>query len=207
MELLKRSLTTALFCVFLLPVFAQPEAKLITAFSESYYFETQKNYQRALEVMQKVYANNSYEINLRLGWLYYKLENNANAAKYYKTAVDIMPYSEEAKLGLVNALGALNQWDQVIEQYKKILSLHPQNTQVNYNLGLIYYNRANYQTAYKHFETVVNLYPFSYDGLLMFAWTNLKLGKTTEARALFNKVLLYAPGDASAKEGLELLKN
>jgi hypothetical protein len=40
----------------------------------------------------------------------------------------------------------------------------------------------------------------------MFAWTNLKLGKTREAKILFNKTLLYNPDDASAKEGLGLIK-
>jgi hypothetical protein len=38
------------------------------------------------------------------------------------------------------------------------------------------------------------------------AWINLQLGKSREARVLFNKVLLYSPGDASALEGLGLLK-
>jgi len=53
---------------------------------------------------------------------------------------------------------------------------------------------------------VVNLYPFGYDGLLMFAWTNLKAGKLREAKILFNKVLMYSPGDKSALEGLSYIK-
>ena len=40
----------------------------------------------------------------------------------------------------------------------------------------------------------------------MLALTNLKLGKTREAKVLFNKALLYSPGDTSAKEGLSLIK-
>jgi hypothetical protein len=40
----------------------------------------------------------------------------------------------------------------------------------------------------------------------MFAWTNLKLQKTREARVLFEKALMNTPGGSSAIEGLEQLK-
>jgi hypothetical protein len=40
----------------------------------------------------------------------------------------------------------------------------------------------------------------------MFAWTNYMLGKTREAKILFNKVLLISPNDISATEGLGLIK-
>jgi Flp pilus assembly protein TadD len=50
------------------------------------------------------------------------------------------------------------------------------------------------------------MYPFSYDGLLMYAWTNYQLGKFADAKILFNKVLLLSPADKSAKEGLGLIK-
>ena len=40
----------------------------------------------------------------------------------------------------------------------------------------------------------------------MLAWSNLKLGKTREAKIYFNKALLYSPDDASAREGLGLIK-
>jgi hypothetical protein len=48
----------------------------------------------------------------------------------------------------------------------------------------------------------VNLYPFDYDGTIMFAWTNLKILKLREAKLLFQKALLIKPGDSSALEGL-----
>jgi len=56
-----------------------------------------------------------------------------------------------------------------------------------------------------YFQKLTELYPFDYDGLLMYAWTNLKLGKTREAQALFDKVLLRSPRDTSALHGLQLL--
>ena len=79
------------------------------------------------------------------------------------------------------------------------------NTTANYKLGSIYYGNENYTDALKYFEKVVNLYPFDYSSLLMYAWTNLKLGKTREAKVLFNKVLMNKPGDESATDGLNAI--
>jgi tetratricopeptide (TPR) repeat protein len=87
-----------------------------------------------------------------------------------------------------------------------ILSIDPYNSSVNYKLGLIYYYKPDYATAYKYFEKVVNMYPFDYYSSLMFAWTSYQLGKTREAEVLFNKVLLISPDDKSAFEGLSILK-
>jgi hypothetical protein len=52
----------------------------------------------------------------------------------------------------------------------------------------------------------VDLYPFDYDGLLMLAWTSYFTGNYNQAKVLFNKVKLYNPGDASANEGLQLMR-
>ena len=73
-------------------------------------------------------------------------------------------------------------------------------------MGLIYYGKEDFTTAFKYFEKVVNLYPFDYDSLIMFAWTNFKLGKYREAKVLFNKALMNKPNDSSALEGLSLIK-
>jgi tetratricopeptide (TPR) repeat protein len=76
----------------------------------------------------------------------------------------------------------------------------------NYRLGAIYYGRMEYERAASYLEKVINLYPFDYDGLVLYAWTNLKMKKLREAKLLFRKALLARPGDTSATEGLRLLE-
>lgn len=193
----------ALFLGYLVQVNAQ---NLSNAFSKSYQYETNADYKSAVHVLKEVYGDGSYELNMRLGWLHYKLALNSESMNYYAKAIAQMPYSIEAKLGYVNAAAAAGMWDRVTEQYLKILAIDPQNSLVNYRLGLVYYNKKDYKTAFKYFEKVVNLYPFDYDSSLMFAWTNYQLGKYREAKILFNKVLLIAPGDKSASEGLSMIK-
>ena len=185
---------------------ANAQTGLVEAFKKSYELEAKGEYKQAAKQLKDVYDPKSYEINLRLGWLNYQAGLFSESIAYYNKALDILPYSEEAKFGLINPLSASGKWNEVVNVYNKILEINPKNTTANYRLGLIYYGREKYETAYKYFEKVVNLYPFGYDGLLMFAWTNLKIGKLREAKILFNKVLLYAPDDKSALEGLNNIK-
>lgn len=197
-----RSLLLMMFVIKL--TFAQDATQ--TAFEQSYSFEKAGNYKSAAQSIAAVYTPKSYECNLRLGYLYYMSGAYNDAITYYKKAIDLMPYAIEPRLGYVYPAAALGKWDDVVTQYQAILKIDPKNSSVNYKLGVIYYNRKKYAQAHALFEKVVNLYPFDYDGLIMFAWTNYRLGKLQQAKILFKKVLLLSPNDKSALEGLSLIK-
>jgi len=148
----------------------------------------------------------SYEMNLRLGWLSYSLGSFTESSAYYERAVSLSPYAIEARFGYVYPLAAMGNWAIVKQQYEKILDIDPRNTLANYRMGMIFYGGEDYGTALKYFEKVVNLYPFDYDGVIMYAWSHFKLGKLREAELLFHKALLIRPNDESANEGLSLMK-
>jgi tetratricopeptide (TPR) repeat protein len=183
----------------------QELSEVISAFQQSYIHEASGDFQESMEVLRKVYDEKSYEINLRLGWLAYLSGLFSESIAFYNKAISLMPYSIEARFGIVYPASALGNWNMVINHYNKILEINPNNSVATHRLGLIYYGREDYEEAYRYFEKVVNLYPFDYDALIMFAWTNYKLNKTREAKILFQKALMHTPGGASALEGLELL--
>lgn len=205
METLKKIILAVLFSGINF-TFAQTELVLQKAFSASYVAEGKYNYTEAIAQINNVYAEQNYEMNLRLGWLYYLSKNYTSSIKHYEKACALKPYAIEAKFGLIKPLAALESWDKVIKQYESILSIDPQNTSANYYLGYSFYNRKQYEQAVKCFEKVVNLYPFDYDNSLMLGWSYFRLGKNNEAKVLFNKVLLMSPNDASALEGLAAIK-
>jgi len=186
--------------------FAQDNEKISEAFKNSYANEKAGEYTKAIQNIKDVYADDNYEINLRLGWLHYSGGLFTESQTYYQNAMNLKPYSIEAKFGYVYPAAALGNWEQVKKQYLDILKIDANNTTALYRLGLIYYGAEDYQKAFTNFEKVVNLYPFDYDSLLMLGWTNFKLGKTREATILFQKVLWNSPGDASATEGLGYIK-
>ena len=176
------------------------------AFKDSYTFEQTANYAGAIDALKPYYTEGSYEINLRLGWLNYMLGKFNESVTYYEKSIKLMPYSIEAKLGVVYPLTSLKNWNAIVVKYTEILKIAPENTTVNYKLGLIYYYREKFVDAKKYFDKFLNLYPFEYDALIMSAWTYYKIGQLNEAKSLFNKALLVRPSDSSALEGLSYIK-
>lgn len=206
MDILRKTIVIAVFAVFGTSfMYAQQNfTELQGAFSKSYELEAQGDFQLAINELKAVYEEDSYEINLRLGWLNYIAGSFNESIAFYKKSMEIMPYADEPKFGYIFPLTALGRWDEVIGIYKAILENSPHNTKAMYYLGTIYYNRLQFDKSISYFKQIVDLYPFDYDGLLMYAWTKLKLGNKKEAKDLFQKVLLNKPNDTSATEGLAL---
>ena len=180
--------------------------ELQAAFSKSYDSEYAKKYDAAIASINSVYSANSYEVNLRLGWLNYSAGKYKESLPFYQKAIELMPAATEPKWAIINPYTKLENWNEIEKVYFAILKLDPKNSNANYYLGLLYYYRKDYLSAKKHFDISLNLYPFDYNNMLMSAWTNYFLGNKNEAVILFNKTLMYSPNDKSALEGLSLIK-
>jgi tetratricopeptide (TPR) repeat protein len=185
---------------------AQDFNSVSKAFSASYTLEQAKSYDKAAQEIQKIYSENNYEQNLRLGWLNYEASKLDESVRYYTKAIQISPSSIEAKFGIVYPLSALNKWDEVMQQYLAIIAIDPKQPLANYRIGLIYYKRKQYEKASPYFETYRENYPFDYDALLMCGWNNYRKGELVKAKEFFQRALLNKPDDSSANEGLSLLK-
>ncbi|MBT8316242.1 MAG: tetratricopeptide repeat protein [Lutibacter sp.] len=208
MEILKKTIVLGMLFLSMHLTYAQSNfSNLQEAFRKSYELEAQGDFKLAANEVKAFYVANSYETNLRLGWLNYMAGNFNESISFYQKSIELMPYADEPKFGYIFPLSALGRWDEVISLYNAILENSPHNTKAMYYLGTIYYNRSQFDKAIKHFKLIVDLYPFDYDGLLMYGWTNLQLGKKKEAIVLFQKVLLNKPNDTSAIEGLTLASN
>lgn len=204
---IKMKIIVSLFLLLMLnTASAQNKVSLPKAFAESYAYEQKYEYLKAIESIKKVYNTDSYEMNLRLGWLYYQAKNYKESLNYYNKAIMILPLSIEAKLGYAFPAYAMGNKELVIKKYKEILAIDPNNYYGNYRLGSLYFERQDYQEANRHFDKLINLYPFDYDVIIMSAWTYFRLNKLREAKVLFNKALLNRPDDVSASEGLSLIK-
>jgi tetratricopeptide (TPR) repeat protein len=206
MEFLKRALFLLLLVVLSGKLSAQTNAVLQKAFRASYVDEASKDYSAAINDVMPYYSDNSYEVNIRLGWMHYLNKNYVVSQNYYQKAVNLRPGSIEAKFGYVKPLSFLQSWDKVLEQYLAILKIDPQNTQANYWAGVIYYNRHEYGPAIKCFRIVANLYPYDYDGNHMLAWATLMAGNKAEAKLIFERALIIKPGDDSSIDGLNRCK-
>ena len=181
---------------------------IIKAFNESLQYEANNDYQKALDVLLKnSFGNNSYLINMRLGWLYYKNEDYENSRNYYTAAISQQNNSIEARLGLTLPLAALNKWDDVSNLYLAILKIDVRNYYANLRLGQIYLNKGEYANAKKYLDRVFSLYPADYEVNLSLGWTYLYLGEKQKAEQLLTSALMMSTNDESATEGLKKLED
>lgn len=176
-----------------------------SAFAKSYQLETDGRYAEAASELEAL-KQNTYAVNLRLGWLYYQGGQYTVSLNYYARAINQKPTSVEARLGYVLPAAKLKAWTNVGAQYDAILKLDPNNYKANYYRGLMFYNMGNYKTASLYFDKMCNLYPFDYDVVILSAWNSYYLKDMSKSRALFDQALLIQPNSASAKEGRGLTR-
>lgn len=207
MEIL-RKLLIAIGAILLSVTAAQSQSadEIQLAFKNSYTNEYKANYTGAISDIQKIYKADSYECNLRLGWLQYLAKQYNASMDYYQKAIDLKKFSVEARLGYIKPANEAKQYDRSYAKYEEILKIDPYNSTANYWVGVTAYTLKKYDVAAKYFELVVNMYPFDYDGNHMLAWSYLNLGRYAEAKLLFTKALYNRPGDASATDGLSKCK-
>ena len=198
---------------FLLPVFflsyalsMQAQDATENAFLKSYGCEYRMHYDSAVSVLKVADYENNYEINLRMGWLYYLASKNDPSVLHYKKAKQLMPASIEPYLGAVYPLSVQEKWNEVLLEYESILRMDAKNYTANFKAGLIYYNRKDYAIAKRYLDVLLNLFPFDYDVVHLSAWNHLMMGNFREARVLFHKALCIKPGDVSSREGLNSIK-
>ncbi len=185
---------------------AQFENRINAAFARSYKAEQNGSYAEGVNELKSVYQADDYSVNARLGWLLFLSKQYTESINYYDKAIRLKPYAIEARFGMIKACNALESWDKVKEQYEAILKIDSQNTTSLYWLGVLLYNRKDFDQAAKNFEKIVNLYPMDYGSVIMLAWTKLNQGKKADAKVLFNHALLLSPDDPSAIAGLNQVR-
>jgi len=90
---------------------AQTAEQMQKSFRASYASELKGNYSGALADLQKTYKADSYEYNLRMGWLNYCLKKYPASMEYYQKAIDLKKFSVEARLGYVAPANSGKRYD------------------------------------------------------------------------------------------------
>lgn len=180
------------------------QSKNALAYAKSYEQEYAQDYNKAIDEMQVIYSENSYDVNLRMGWLNYASGEYLKSKKFYLKAIGLAKKSVEARLGLINVLAALQNWNEVLSTYEEILSIDPNNSNANYQVAVIYFIRKDYSKSESYAMKAHDLYPFDYSSNVLLGKIKIQLGDKATAKKYLHAALNYSP---SATEVSDLLKN
>jgi tetratricopeptide (TPR) repeat protein len=142
-----------------------------------------------------------YLVNLRAGWLHYLKKDYASSLESYRRASVQAPGSVSALQGMASCSVDLGNSDQAIQTSSAILVIDPMNYQANRRLADVYFQKKNYERAELYYFKLSGLYPEDLDLAAQLGWCYHGQGRLDPARAIFNAVLIAAPGHASSRMG------
>ncbi len=203
---MKKLIVTTILILTFSFIYAQ-QMKLPQAFEESYTYEYNLEYGKAVNILEKIYLSHisNYEMNLRLGWLKYSDGDFKNSLNYYTKALELKPLSLEAIYGKMLPLLSQQKYSSMIKLADKALAISPNDSRAEYFKGLAYYYKKDYVKSEKNLEKSINKYPFDLDINLMLGWTKLALGKKNEAKALFLVAQRNSPTNHRVKTALNVI--
>ena len=181
------------------------DEKIKEAYYKSYNYEKIQNYSNGIKALMPVYKeyNNTYTVNLRLGWLYYLNEKYANSLEHYQKAIQISPASLEAKLGHLLPLLAQNRYEEAEHEAFNILKVDHYNYYGNIRLAYILRMQKKYDQAEQISLKMLALYPIDVTFLSEYALVKHAQGDTEAAAKTFASIIILDPENVTAKEYLK----
>ncbi|MCS6935367.1 MAG: tetratricopeptide repeat protein [Chitinophagales bacterium] len=202
---MKRITLTWLFTMMIAYVSLSQTERISEAFNRSYAYEASKDYKSAIAALEAVYSQDLYEVQLRLGWLYYLVGNYFKSAEYYKKAISLKGKSIEARLGLAFPTYAMGNTEDLLKLYHDILQIDPANYTANLRSANLYYERKQFEQALPHAQKLIELYPFDYQSNLIAARIYVGMGMIVEAKKCYAVCLNFSPTDIEAIQALRKL--
>jgi tetratricopeptide (TPR) repeat protein len=182
----------AIFVMILVASVANIEAG--ESIAESYTYEQNAQYNKAIEIVLKLEKNEPQEAyyKLRLGWLYSLNADYLKSEYYYTNALKIEE-SLEGQEGLIYSLFMLSRWDSIIEKGLNLLGKYPHHFTVLTRVAYSYYAKQNYANAAKYYQHASELYPYNLEVMGYLLDSQHKNKNLIEADKLYHKLLKFSP--------------
>ncbi|WP_457568980.1 tetratricopeptide repeat protein [Desulfurobacterium sp.] len=201
MKLMKKIAATLAIIGMFSTAYALSYNDIKLAYHKSFTYEKAKDYRDAIKALMPVYEAypKGYTVNLRLGWLYYLMGKYKNSEVHYRKAMEAIPSSVEAKLGLALPLMAEKRWSDVESLMYKVLKTDYYNFYGNLRLAIALRNEGKGKLAEQISRKMLALYPSNVAFLTELGLDLMAQGKKKEAYSIFNDVLILDPENTVAK--------
>lgn len=180
-----------------------------SAYFTSFAQENGGKYDEAIKTLLEIEAKYKYdyELNFRLGWLYYATSKFSESEKYIKKAISIKENSIEAKSMYLLTLTGLKKWDDIEQITKQIYKQSPNDYYTHIRHAYALYLQQKYETALTHYEILYSYYPSDLSVKLGIAATLFQMKKYDKAKQFYIEVLKISPYHETAYIGyLECMK-
>lgn len=133
--------------------------------------------------------------------------NNLNAINDLEEKVKANPDDLESVLHLAHLQNDSRLYEKAIQNYKIYLAVKPTDADARVDMGICYYNLADYPTAISEMEKAIESQPDHQIAHLNLGIVNLTAGNLDKSKDWFKKVIELDPETDVAKRAQELLNS
>lgn len=135
------------------------------------------------------------KIHTMIGDCYAKMDEYSFAIVEYRHAIDDGDKSPETILSLARALKKIDRKEEALSQYLTLLKLDDYKLSASIEIGIIYYENMQYETAIKYFNEAIYAYPNNIEALKYKAYCFVNIGNYNEAISIMNNIYKKNPDD------------
>ncbi len=179
----------------------------LTDYQENYFksftLEANKKYEDAIKLLESIYPKYKYdyELNLRLGWLYYSSKQYKKSIKYLKNANNISKNALEPLNMILLPYTALKDIKSVKKYASIVLKKSPANYYALIRLAYAYYSLGKNKEALHQYKILNSFFPSDTNAKLGLAATYLKLKDYVNAQKYYLEILKVSPYHETAYKG------
>jgi tetratricopeptide (TPR) repeat protein len=143
---------------------------------------------------------------LNLGNVYRRQHAFAKAQEYLDRALTMQPDDPETNYSLGMLYAQQDQMQRASEYLQRAVGLRPDYPEALNNLGVLYVRGQDYTKAEEQFKTGIRLAPNFDQSYLNLARLYMMQNNKEKAKGILLELLSKQPGNASAKQALEMLQ-
>ena len=155
-------------------------------------YEQQNNYEKALEEINEGISQNELNVDFyfKAAELSTKLNDEANAQKYYEEAIGIAPDSDRAYLKYADYLNYMGSFEEAIDLLNHAGETTKQVPEALWILATAHNNMENYDKARDYFADALQYLSEDLDFLKEYAFFLREDGQTEKMREIVNKYVM-----------------
>lgn len=123
----------------------------------------------------------------------YQLQEFEKGIEYIDLYIKENPKHSDGYFNKASLFECLDNYDQSITEYKKVLDIEPDHINTKFNLGKVYLNKQEYNTSISFFNEVLELNDQFGIALYNRAIAFAKLNETAKAKADLNSLFIIDP--------------
>ncbi|MBW5409899.1 tetratricopeptide repeat protein, partial [Brachyspira hampsonii] len=135
------------------------------------------------------------EIHSMIGDCYANMEEYSFAIVEYRHAIDEGYKNPETILALSRALNKIGKKEEALAQYLTLFRIDDYKLVVALEIGVIYYDNRQYETAIKYFDEALDIQPNNSEALKYKAFCFVNIGNFNDAISGMNNIYKKFPDD------------